>query len=207
MYLPTLRSTSRTIEAWLMTWSSYEAIGWRLKKRSCPCWAATSAAARVSRRPLLMCSIFTWTSFFSPHAFAQGSSHWSYEGTKCTHVSAVRSPASHRPLYLSGPANENGAAAPAIPIAAAPAPACLMNSRRLRCRGSSLVSVIFVLSLESLSERPACEPRDEAIEERVVDKGQRDGRNQDRRHDARPVVEITANQVGGNPDRQRAVGR
>ena len=65
------------IEAWLITWSSYEAIGWRLKNRSCPCCAATSAAARVSSRPLLMCSIVTWTSFFSPHAFAHGSSHWS----------------------------------------------------------------------------------------------------------------------------------
>src|SRR5262245_32068790 len=182
-------------------------MGWRLKNRSCPCCAATSAAARVSRRPLLMCSIVTCTSFFSPHAFAHGSSHWSYEGTKCTHVSAVRLPESHRPLNLSGPANEYGAAAPATPTAAAPTPALFRNSRRLKTVGSFVSSVISVLSLSPLSECPAGEPRDEAVQERVVDQRQRDRRNQDRGHDPRPVVEVPTDQVGRNADRQRAVGR
>ena len=75
MYGPRFFTTSWTIDAWLITWSSYAAIGWRLKNRSCPDCAATSAAARVSSRVLLMCSILTWTSFFSPHAWAHGSSH------------------------------------------------------------------------------------------------------------------------------------
>src|SRR5579883_2233793 len=118
------------IGAWSITWSSYEAIGWRLKKRSWPLWAATSAAARVSSSVLLMCSIVTWTSFFWPHACAHGSSHWSYAGTKCTQVIAERLPDSQRPLYLSGPANENGAVAPAAPIAAAPAPAFFRKDRK-----------------------------------------------------------------------------
>src|SRR5262245_42535876 len=109
-----------------------------------------------------MCSMVTSTSFFSPHAFAHGSSHWSYDGTKCTHVSAVSFPESQRPLYLSGPANENGAAAPATPIAAAPAPAFFRSSRRLSSVCSSFDPVISVLSLDRLSECPAGEPRDEA---------------------------------------------
>ena len=56
-----------------------------------------------------------------------------------------------------------------------------------------------------LAERPAGEPGDEAVEERVVDQGQRDGRDQDRGHDPGPVVEVAADQVGRNADRQRAV--
>src|SRR6266852_4223087 len=122
-----------------------------------------------------------------------------------------RLPESQRPLYLSGPANENGAAAPATPIAAAPAPAFLRNSRRLSNvasgAGSSLVSVIFPPFTNELAECPAGEPRDEAVQERVVDEGQRDARDQDRGHDPGPVVEVAADQIGRDADRQRAVGR
>src|SRR5205085_3960903 len=100
-----------------------------------------------------------------------------------------------------------GAAAPATPTAAAPVPAFFRNSRRESCDEPSLPAVISFLSLGALSERTAREPRDEAVEERVVDEGQRDGGDQDRGHDPRPVVEVAADQVGGYADRERAVGR
>src|SRR5690348_3240729 len=210
MYLPTFFSTSWTIGAWSITCSSYDAIGWRLKNRSWPLWAATSAAARVSSSVLLMCSMLTWTSFFWPHCCAHGSSHWSYWGTKCTQVRRERLPESQRPLNLIGPANENGAAAPATPSAAAPAPAFFRKSRRVKvlCPGEGpwWVSAIFPLSYR-LAKSPAREAGDEPVEEGVVDEGQRNARDQDRRHDPGPVEEVTADQVGGHTDRQRAIGR
>jgi hypothetical protein len=87
------------IGAWLITWSSYWAIGWMAMNRSCPFCAATSAAARVSSSVLLMCSTFTWTSFFWPHCFTQVlSNQSSYAGTKWTHWMIDRSPFNQRPL-------------------------------------------------------------------------------------------------------------
>src|SRR3954447_15629300 len=101
-------------------------------KRSCPLWAATSAAARVSSSVLLMCSTVTWTSFFSPHCLIQVlSNQSSYAGTKCTHWMIDRSPLRCLFLYFMGPANENGAAAPAAPRAAAPAAPFFHRSRLL----------------------------------------------------------------------------
>src|SRR3954447_12980439 len=95
-----------------------------------------------------------------------------------------RSPFSCRFLKRIGPANENGAEAPDTPTAAAPIPAFFSS-----CRLLSLPSDIdppFV----SLAERSAGEPRDEPIEERVVDERQGDARDQDRAHDSGPVEEI-----------------
>src|SRR5437868_9069919 len=137
-----------------------------------------------------MCSIVTWTSFFSPQAFAHGSSQASYGGTKCTHVSAVRLPLSQRPLYFIGPANEYGAAAPAALTATAPAPA-FFSSSRLLIRPSSDMNPPSLLA-----ECSSCEACDEPVQERVVDECERDARDEDRGHDSGPVVEIASNQVG-----------
>src|SRR5262249_27854638 len=115
-----------------------------------------------------------------------------------------RSPLSARLEYRSGPANENGAAAPATPRAAAPAPAFLSSSRRLR---TSLVSDMTPLISFRLTERSAGEPGDEAVEEDVVEEREWNARDQDRGHDPGPVEEIAADQVGRDPDRQRAVRR
>src|SRR5947207_3129753 len=98
-----------------------------------------------------------------------------------------RSPFRCRFLNFIGPANENGAAAPEAPIAAAPTPAFLSSSR--------LLSLPSDIDPPFLAERSACEPRDEPIEERVVDEGERDAGDQDRAHDPRPVVEVAADQV------------
>src|SRR5712691_4830969 len=169
-------------DAWLITWSSYAAIGWRFQNRSWPLWAATSAAARVSSSVLLMCSTLTWTSFFCSHCLIQVlSNQSSYAGTKCTHWMIERSPLSCRCLYFIGPANENGAAVPETPTAAAPIPAFFSSSR--------LVSLLPDIDPPSfrLAERSAGEPRDEPIEERVVDQCQRDARDEDRAHDPGPV--------------------
>src|SRR5436305_102602 len=110
----------------------------------------------------------------------------------------VRSPLSCRFLKRSGSANENGAAAPETPTAAAPTPAFFSRSRLL-----SLPADIETLLLSSaLAERSAGEAGDESVQERVVDQGQRNARDQDRAHDPGPVEEVAANQVGGNADGQ-----
>src|SRR5438552_11252524 len=143
--------------------------------RSCPLCAATSAAARVSSRVLLMCSTFTCTSFSCPHPLIHVlSNQSSYAGTKCTHWMIDRSPLSSRCLNLSGPANEYGAEAPATPRATAPAPAFLISSRRSRRR--SAIPPPFS------TKCAAGETGDEPIEERVVDQCQGDARDQDRGH-------------------------
>src|ERR1041385_3593313 len=96
-----------------------------------------------------------------------------------------RSPFSQRPLYRSGPANENGAVAPATPRAAAPTPAFFSRSRLVIGRstgdrpsdsGMSLPPFLLV----SLAERSAGESHDEAVKKRVVDQRQRDARQQAR---------------------------
>jgi len=79
-----------------------------------------------------MCSTVTWTSFFSPHCLTQVlSNQSSYAGTKCTHWMIDRSPLSCRFLNFIGPANENGAPAPAVPSAAAPTAPFFSRSRLL----------------------------------------------------------------------------
>ena len=64
--LPRFFETSWTMSAWSITWSSYAAGGERKKKRSCPLWAATSAAARAGMSAWLMWSTSTSVSFASP---------------------------------------------------------------------------------------------------------------------------------------------
>src|SRR4029078_797546 len=186
----------------LIRGSSSDAIGWRLKKRSWPLCAATSAAARVSSSVLLMCSTLTWTSFFSPHCLTHVFSNQSSSaGTKWTHWMIERSPLRCRFLNFIGPANENGAAAPDTPTAAAPIPAFFSSSRLV-----SLLSDIdppFV----RLAERSTCEPGDESVEERVVDQRQWNARDQDRGHDHRPVEEVAANQIGRHADGESPVLR
>src|SRR5438067_9938697 len=79
-----------------------------------------------------MCSTVTWTSFFSPHCFTHVlSNQSSYAGTKCTHWMIDRFPLRCLFLYFIGPANENGAAAPDTPTAAAPAAPFFSRSRLL----------------------------------------------------------------------------
>src|SRR5579859_4248600 len=157
-----------------------------------------------------MWSIVTWTSFASPHAFAHGSNQASYEGTKCTQVIAVKLPLSQRPLYLSGPANENGAVAPAAPSAAAPTAPFLSSSRLLSwplpLLGSSTMSGMNP-PFPSLAECAAGEAGDEPIEQHVVDECERDAHDEDRGHDPRPVVFVAADQAGRHADRERAVRR
>src|SRR5712691_11588820 len=101
-----------------------------------------------------------------------------------------RSPLSQRPLCLSGPANEYGAAAPPTARAPAPIPARFSSSRLL----SPLLSDIYALL--SLAERSAGEPCDEPVQEQVVHQRERDAGDQDRGHDRRPVEEVAADQVG-----------
>src|SRR3954454_3031348 len=62
-------------------------------------------------------------------------------------------------------------------------------------------------SFDELTEGPAREAGDEPVEERVVDEGHGNARDQDGCHDPGPVVEIAADQVGRHSDRQRAVRR
>src|SRR4051812_31640902 len=175
-------------------------MGWRFMNRSCPLWAATSAAARVSRSVLLMCSTLTWTSLAWPHCLTQVlSNQVSYAGTKWTHWMIGRSPLSCRCLNFIGPANENGADAPETPGPAPPTPAFFSSSR--------LLSLLPDISPPFLAERSACEPRDEAVEKGVVDEGQRNARDQDRAHDSRPVEQVAADEVGRHADGQRAVRR
>src|SRR5487761_792087 len=111
-------------------------------------------------------------------------------------------PLSQRPVYLCGPANANGAPAPAAPTATAPAPAFFSRSRLLS-RPSSDMNPPF----RALAECAAREAGDETVEERVVDEGERNARDQDRGHDPRPVVEVAANEIRRHADRQRPVGR
>src|SRR6267378_7772588 len=110
-----------------------------------------------------------------------------------------RSPFRCRFLNFIGPANENGAAAPEAPTAAAPIPAFFSSSR--------LLSLPSDIDPPFLAECSACEPRDEPVEERVVDECQRDARDEDRAHDPGPVEQVAADQIGRNADRQRTVGR
>src|ERR1051325_85355 len=200
------------IDLWLITWSSYEDMGWRFMKRSWPLCAATSEAARPSSRVLLMCSTLTWTSLAASQRLMKVLlNQSSYAGTKWTHWMIERLPLSQRPLYLSGPANENGAAAPDTPTAAAPMPAFLSRSRLLRrpssFPGSSFTSVMQPLLSVRLAERSAGEPGDEPVEECVVDECQRNARDQDRGHDPGPVVEVAPDQLGRDADSQRAIRR
>src|SRR5713226_465678 len=122
-----------------------------------------------------------------------------------------RSPFSQRPLYLCGPANENGAAAPETPTAAAPT-AAFFSSSRLSRRGSSLPLSSLVSGMRPpfkgrLAERSAGESGDEPIQERVVDEGQRNAWNQDRGHDPGPVEQVAADQIRRHADGESAVGR
>src|SRR5712691_13178480 len=108
-----------------------------------------------------------------------------------------RSPFSQRPLNLIGPANENGAVAPAAPTAAAPIPAFFSSSRLLRRRPSSLDSFpgSFLTSdmhPPSSAECATGESGDESVQKRVVDEGQGDARDQDRGHDPWPVEQVAA---------------
>src|SRR4051812_6058479 len=177
-------------------------MGWIAMKRSWPLCAATSAAARVSSSVLLMCSTETWTSFFSPHCLIQVlSNQSSYAGTKCTHWMIDRFPLRCLLLYFIGPANENGAVAPAAPRAAAPTAPFFNRSRLLSLLSSPDKRPSFL----DLAECSAREPCDEPIEERVVDECQWNARDEDRAHDPGPVEEVAADQVGRHADRQRAV--
>src|SRR5581483_9100456 len=108
---------------------------------------------------------------------------------------AVRFPLSHRPVYLCGPANANGAPTPAAPTAAAPAPAFFSNSLLL-----SRFSSPDMNPPSLLAECAAGEAGDETVEQHVVDERERDARDEDRRHDPGPVVFVTADQSGRNAD-------
>src|SRR5712691_400172 len=104
-----------------------------------------------------------------------------------------RSPLSCRFLNFIGPANENGADAPDTPTAAAPIPALFSSSR--------LLSLLSDIDPPFLAERSACEPRDEPVEERVVDERQGNARDQDRSHDPGPVEQVAADEVGRHSGR------
>ena len=192
------------------TWPS----GGGMKNRSVRLGSDLGGRARVGSRPLLMCSIVTSTSFFSPHALAQGSSsHWSYEGTKCPHQG--RSVLGQPPALLlgSGPLTEYDAGPAAPATDRGPRLPSSGTSRRVssesRDQGASSrhslpISCFAPFASNGLSECPAGEPRDEAAEERVVDQGQGNGRNQDRGHDPGPVVGSPRTRSVGTPNRQRA---
>src|SRR5436305_458002 len=148
-----------------------------------------------------MWSTCTCTSFAWPHCVIHVlSNHVSYAGTKWIHWMMLRSPLSQRPLYLSGPANEYGAAAPPTARAPAPTPARFSSSRLLRPFPADIPSSF-------LAERSAGEPCDEAVEERVVDERQRDARDEDRGHDRGPVEEVAPDQIGRDARRERALVR
>src|SRR4051794_3456949 len=110
-----------------------------------------------------------------------------------------RSPLSCRFLYFIGPANENGAAAPETPTAAAPIPAFFSSSRLV-----SLLSDIDPPPVR-LADPPAGEAGDESVEERVVDQCQWNARDQDRGHDPGPVEEVTTDEIGRHADGQCSI--
>src|SRR5882762_1192848 len=87
---PFCRSASLTTSAMSSTCASNAPGGDRNWNRSCPCWAATSALARVPRSASAMWSTVTSIPFAVPHSLAYLSNQASYEGTKWLHWRILR---------------------------------------------------------------------------------------------------------------------
>src|ERR671919_252944 len=125
------------------------------------------------------------------------------------------SPASCLSLNFRGPYNPRALSVrpPNIPTAKAAAAPRLSSGSRVRaeleCSSSSATSATgippFVTSLSP--ERAACKAFDEAVQERVVEQCQRICRNERRREERLPEEDVAADEVVGNPGRDRPLLR
>src|SRR5919198_1396352 len=160
-----------------------------------------------------MWSIFTSTSFFSPHCLMYvPSSQGSYTGMKCDHCRIFSSPASCLFANLSGPWNPKALSAspPNMLTANAAAVPLLMRSPResvesVRSTSSAVSVTPFLLSPLDSAERPSCEAFDETIQECVVEKRQGNRREQCGRHKRLPEEDVSSDQVVGDTRRHRAL--
>src|SRR5687767_10962580 len=66
---------------------------------------------------------------------------------------------------------------------------------------------LFDSILDSLTERPSCKALDETVEERGIEKRERDGGNQRRRHERLPEEDVSSDQVVRDPRRHRPLLR
>src|SRR5207302_11095184 len=94
------------------TWGSNAPGGERNWNRSCPCWAATSALARVPRSAREIWSTVTSIPLAVPQSLAYLSNQTSYDGTKWLHW-RILSDFCGRLIHTVGP-RATAAAAPVV---------------------------------------------------------------------------------------------